>query len=425
MMAAAKLIAGMCGLYLVTPLLGALMVGMTYVLGAQVWSRGAGLMAAALMATSPAFLFMQMNPMSDVPVSGLFAAALVISLSGVRAAAFWTGVVVSLAILVRPNLVPLGVVFVAWFAARADGWSRRVREVIWFGIGGLPLIAVIAITNALVHGAPWNSGYGPLHLYYAWEYLLPNVRHYGASLLETETPFVLLAVVPVLMLRRLDAEQRARVLLILLFAVAVGLCYAFYTAYDAWWYLRFYLPAFPPLLVLAVVGLRQILRGISGGTRTVVMASILVAVLALRVQWLQASPIFRLWESGVEFTTPAEYIRTRLPSNAVVLTVNHSGSVRYYANRLTVRWDWISAEWWTRALRALSDMGYRPYLLVSGFEEPVLRRQFGLGQDEDAPGTVVAAMASPFNVVLYDPLREHSRPRELMPAVVSCPCEVP
>jgi hypothetical protein len=424
MMAAAKLVAGMCGLYLVTPLLGALTVGMTYLLGARVWSRGVGLAAAALMATSPAFLFMQMNPMSDVPVSGLFTAALVLSLSGVRSAAFWTGLVVSLAILVRPNLVPLGIVFVAWFAARADGWRSRLREVISFGIGGLPLIAGIAITNTVLHGAPWSSGYGPIDAYYAWGYLLSNVKHYGASLIETETPFVLLAVVPVVMLRRFEGDQRARVAFILLFAVALWLCYAFYTPYEAWWYLRFYLPAFPPLLVLAVIGCRQLLRGMAGGTRVVMMAAILVVVLALRVQWVQASPIFRLWESGVEFTSPAEYVRTRLPSNAVILTVNHSGSVRYYANRMTIRWDWIGQEWWPRALHVLRDMGYRPYLLTSRFEEPSLRRHFKFGDHEDAPGIVVAEMPSPFNVVLYDPLREHGSPREAMPVVVSCPCAI-
>ena len=47
LMAIGKLLAGMCGVYLVTPLLGALTVAMTYVLGTQVLSRTAGVAAAA------------------------------------------------------------------------------------------------------------------------------------------------------------------------------------------------------------------------------------------------------------------------------------------------------------------------------------------------------------------------------------------
>src|SRR5688572_20683546 len=65
-MAAFILLFGACGPYFVTPLFGALLVAGTFVLGSRVTgSRAAALVASLLMASSPAFLFNLMWPMSD------------------------------------------------------------------------------------------------------------------------------------------------------------------------------------------------------------------------------------------------------------------------------------------------------------------------------------------------------------------------
>jgi hypothetical protein len=418
LMAIGKLLAGICGVYLVTPLLGALAVAMTYVLGAQVSSRTTGVVAAALLGTSPAFLFMQMNPMSDVPVSAMFAAGVVLTLSRLRWAPFWTGVVVSMAIFVRPNLVPLGAVFLGWFVIRPGTWRERLRAVAGFGAGGFPLVAAVAATNAQLHGAPWQSGYGSLADYYAWDYVLTNLPYYTTQVLRTETPFVVLLAVPLVMLRRIDAERRARLTFLYVFAGGVWLSYLFYVPYDAWWYLRFYLPAFPPMFVLALVGYGQWLGG-RNDRRALAFALVVVVVIGMRAASVRDLAILHLWQEGTVYTSAARYVQTELPANAVILTVQHSGSMRYYADRLTVRWDWIAAEWWPRALNALVQLGYRPYLLVSHFEEATLRSQFSLGEAADAPGTIVAES---LGVVLYDPLREYVGDRQVIPTVVSCPC---
>jgi hypothetical protein len=195
LMALGTLLIGACGPYLVVPLTSAALVWLTYRLGADSWSRGVGVTAAIVMATSPTFLFMAMNPMSDVPVSTFFTAALVIALSQSRARAFWTGVVLSMGIAVRPNLVPIGVVYLGLLLARA-GAGERLRTVTWFSLGGLPLVGLVGMVNAALYGAPWRSGYGSLEGFYALSYVLTNVRQYTEWLLGSETPFVLLAVVP-------------------------------------------------------------------------------------------------------------------------------------------------------------------------------------------------------------------------------------
>ena len=350
LMAIGKSIAGACGPYLVTPLLGGLMVWLTFQLGVVLWSPLAGLAAAALLATSPAFLFMLMNPMSDVPVSALFTAGLVAALSRWRARAFWTGALVSVAIFIRPNLVPIGAVYLGWLLVQAPAWRDRWRTFLWFGIGGLPLILVIAALNDYLYGAPWKSGYGSLDQYYAWSHVGTNVMQYSAWLLTTETPLVLVALVPLALLRRLEVGRRAAIVFLAMFVSAVWLSYLFYTPFDVWWYLRFLLPAFPAMFVMVAIGGTLALTRLAR-LQSVVAVSLVFATLlfALRINDVRERALLSLWRGGVVYTSVAEYVRTKLPANAIILTVQHSGSIRYYANRLTLRWDQLAAEWWPRA----------------------------------------------------------------------------
>jgi hypothetical protein len=425
LMAIGKAIAGACGPYLVVPLLGGLMVWMTYWLGAMLWSPLLGLGAALLMATSPAFLFMLMNPMSDVAVSAVFTAALVTALSPWRTRAFWTGVLVSIAIFIRPNLVPLGAVYLGWLVLRAPGWNDRWRAALWFSAGGLPLILVIAALNNHLYGAPWNSGYGSLDQYYSWSYWIQNLVHYSRWLFETETAIVLLAAVPLVMVRRIEPGLRAALALLMVFAAAVWLAYLFYTPFDAWWYLRFLLPAFPAMFVLALIGgvllVTRVVRVPSVATLGIVIA---VIVFALRVNDVRDRALLTLYRGAIVYASAADYVRTRLPDNAVIITVQHSGSIRYHAKRLTMRWDQLAPAWWPRALDVLAERGYRPYLLISFFEEAQLRRQFGFSEAEDGPGTLVAVMTDPDQIRIYDPLRESTGPPATIPIVIPCPCGV-
>jgi hypothetical protein len=423
LMALGTLLIGACGPYLVVPLTAAALVWLTYRLGAGIWSRGVGVTAAMVMATSPTLLFMTMNPMSDVPVSMFFTAALVVAVSQAKARAFWTGVVLSIGIAIRPNLVPIGAVYLGLLMARAAA-GERLRTMIWFSLGGLPSVMVIAATNAVLYGAPWRAGYGNLAEMYGWGYGWPNVRQYTTWLLQTETPFILLAVVPLLaLLRRAGGDRRVALAAVALVAGGVWLSYLFYTAFDAWWYLRFLLPAFSAMFVLASIGAALLIGRMAGGRRAAAAAMVLaVPFLAFRIDEVRNRGILEASIGGVVYLSASEYVRTRLPGNAIILTVQHSGSIRHNAGRLTLRWDLLSAEWWPRALAALVERGYRPYLLVSSFEERQLRTRFGFSDAPDAPGTLVAEMKMPEEIRLYDPLRQTAASAETIPAAPCCPC---
>jgi hypothetical protein len=422
MMAVAKVVIGRCGPFVVVPLIGALTVWLTYVLGKQVWSSDAGLVAAALMATSPAFLYMVMNPMTDVAVTGLFLAGLVAALSKSSRRAFWSGLLVSAAIFVRPNLVPVGAVFLVLVMVRASA-GQRWRAFAWFGAGGLPLIAAIAAINAYLYGAPWRSGYGSLEGFYAWGYLGTNLRQYSTWLLRTETVLVVLALVPFVVVGRADRERHLPLLFVAAFGAAAWLCYLFYAPFEHWWYLRFLLPSFPVLLVLTAIGLILVASRWGGARRAVAVGLLMAApFFALRLGTIHDEQVFRLWHVGIMYTSAAEYVKAKLPANAVIVTILHSGTVRYYSNRLTMRWDYLGAEWWPRAVDVLVERGYRPYVLLAEVEEKEFRTRFGLSDAPDAPGTVVAMMDVPDKVRIYDPLRLSPTRPDTIPVDLALPC---
>jgi hypothetical protein len=428
LMAGGKLLIGACGPFLISPLLGGLTIWLTYVLGRQLSSKLAGLAAATLLSLSPTFLFMAQNPMSDVPVAAFFAAGIVAALSSSRLRELWTGLAVSIGIFIRPNLVLVGAVFLVFVVLRARvgageaTWRARARAFLWFAIGGAPLVLVVAWFNTVLYGAPWQSGYGSLDQFYAWGNLWRNLVDYSRWLWETETPFIVLLAVPLILRRGIGREHRVFAFVVC-FAAAVWVSYLFYMPFGVWVYLRFLLPAFPVMLVCAVIGFAILLARLPGREERVAAAAlVMTVVVVLRVGDIRREQLLDHWREGVPYSSVGEYVRDHLPANAVVITVQHSGSIRYYANRLTMRWDLLGPEWWPRAVDVLVQHGYRPYLFVVGFEEPVLRERFGLSTAATAPGTIIATFTDPEPSRLYDPLRQSTGPPQSIPSRAARPC---
>ena len=131
LMAGAKTIAGHCAMFLVTPLTGALLVWITFLIGRRIDSGALGLAAAWLVATSPAVLAMLVSPMSDVPAAAFWAVAIYFTLGHTPRSALFAGLAASAAILIRPNLAPLAVILVLW-----KFWSRLQQR--RYGEAGLP-----------------------------------------------------------------------------------------------------------------------------------------------------------------------------------------------------------------------------------------------------------------------------------------------
>ena len=100
-------VGGFDAIFLLTPIAGALLVWLTFVAGRAIANPAAGAIAAVLIASSPATLYQVVQPMNDVTTAALWMAtfaALVARRWGLA------GVCCGLALLVRPNLLPLALV---------------------------------------------------------------------------------------------------------------------------------------------------------------------------------------------------------------------------------------------------------------------------------------------------------------------------
>ncbi|MEO8259800.1 MAG: hypothetical protein ABI868_20815 [Acidobacteriota bacterium] len=384
-MALFERVAGSHAVFYVVPLLGGVAVWATYLMGSAVAGPAVGLTAAVLLATSPVFLYQLMFPMSDVPVTAWWALCLALLPYPRRAAALAAGLLAGIATLTRPNLVPILCVpgmFLLWAVVRhRHDRGPAVQRLLLFVVGPIVASLVVAYLNARWYGGVLKSGYGPFDYLYRVENLWPNITQYSSWLLESQTPVVLLAVVaPFLLGRggRADSRVSSRRLAVtwLSFIAAVAGCYAFYAPFEVWWYLRFLLPAFPALLVLTSIGLIGIatrLAGRPGG----LAAALVVAVLAWHgVQFAKDRSAFQFREGERKYSAVGDYIGRQLPERAVLICLQHSGSIRYYSGRLTVRYDWIPTDGLEDVIEQFRGLGYHPYFVLETTEMTSFEQRF-------------------------------------------------
>lgn len=106
-MALFQAVGGRRAVYYVVPVFGALAIWVTYLLGKRLAGPTVGLLASALLLCSPAFLFMLVAPMSDVPAAAMWAVAFYFATRQNFGSAVACGLAAAFAILIRPNLAPL------------------------------------------------------------------------------------------------------------------------------------------------------------------------------------------------------------------------------------------------------------------------------------------------------------------------------
>jgi hypothetical protein len=103
------------------------------------------------------------------------------------------------------------------------------------------------------------------------------------------------------------------------------------------------------------------------------------------------------------YASVARYIDQHLPANAAFISMQHSGSLRYYARRLTVRYDLLDGPDLSRAVALLKQRGYRPYILLEDWEEVDFRRRFQRDPLSRLDFGVLATYPHYGSVRLYDP----------------------
>jgi hypothetical protein len=412
-MAVFERLGGREAVFFVVPLLGGLAVWATYLMGARLAGRTVGASAAILLATSPPFLSQLMVPMSDVPVTAWWTLSMALLPLKRRDAALAAGIVAGAAILTRPNLVPVLIVPVAFLARRRERSPLSFQRLGLFMVGVLAACIGMAMLNTRWYGSPLNSGYGPLEYLYRWDNLWPNVTRYSRWLLDAQTPATLLAVAgPFFLWRNLDGEgvtneRRAMTITLVMFIALVVGCYVFYSPFDAWWYLRFLLPAFPALLVLTsvgVVGMATRLAG-RGALRVMAIAAIIGLLAWHGVSFARDHAVFASKEGERKYVAVGNYIARRLPERAVIISMQFSGSIRYYSGRPTIRYDSIPGGGLDSLVVELHHIGYEPYILVEDSERSKFLARFeGRNRLAALDWPPVAQFRRSAEVEIYDPV---------------------
>jgi hypothetical protein len=373
--------------FYVMPILGGVTVWATYLLGIVVAGRTAGLLAALLMATSPPFLFQLTHaPMSDIVAACWWTLALVLLPRPSRASSVLMGVCAAIAILTRPNLVALAIVpavALLWDVVSTRGGGRHaIVRLALYCIGPALAGLFIASLDTYWYGSATTSGYGILGgELFQWGFLQPNLINYSRSLVATHTPAIIVAVAgPWLVWRYRSAAgapvlSQSVLLAYVLFVIVMYLCYAVYLPMEAWWGLRFFLPAFPVLLVFMSAAL---VRGSALlPVPRVVWPLMIVALIFSQMHRFNRDNYVLDSRGEWRFANIGRYVAETLPARTVVFTVLHAGSLSYYSGRMAVRFDAVLPEHFKAVAGEFQRRGYAAYILLDEFEKEEFTTKFG------------------------------------------------
>ena len=371
---------GRDGIFVVSPLAGAALVWLTFVVARQFAGPAAGVASAFVVATIPVLLFQVVQPMNDVLVAAIWMAVIAAAALPEPSRAWVLGGLTGLAVLIRPNLAPSAVVVAGWLAAvtiRQHGRTKMlVRTALGFALASAPFVALLLVLNAVLYGHPLQSGYGQLGELFASENISVNASHYAAALWETQLAFPLIGVLALVVAPR---HTGPAIWLAGLVSASIAVVYLFYRPFPEWWYLRFFLPSLAIMTALACATVAWVLAKVTDRRSTAAAVAVMVVAIAIsgvQVRVARERRVADLQRLERRFRTTGEVVRERLPSNAVFIAVWQSGTLRYHASREAILWDAMAPDSLDRAIDWLNARGLEPFLLLEDWEGPLFRERF-------------------------------------------------
>jgi hypothetical protein len=320
------------------------------------------ILGGCIIAASPLYLSYSVQAMSDMPALVWATAAVLAAWQSSRADAgnpsgAWAlaaGAAFSIAVLIRPtNALGLAPILIAL--------NPSVRRLTLFVLGGLPGGSFFVHHSLAAYGHPLTTGYGDVSDLFSATFAGPTLVHYLRWLVVLFTPIVLLcAALPWSAgnTRRPAAIMGSWILAYLAFYS----CYRY--THEAWWYLRFVLPAAPALVVGGLVVAQRWVAAwkpaaLNSFQRRALFASVLIAALAYESHWTRKLEALSIGHSDAVYPMTANWLRQHLPTNAVVVTMQHSGSIYYYTDLTLVRWDQIEGSVGRQVIEAAA-IAHRP-----------------------------------------------------------------
>jgi len=422
-MALVKVVAGYRAMFVVGPLAAAILVLTTYGLGCRLGSPDMGVIAAWLVATSPSVIANMLVVMSDIPAAAAWAVAVYLLFGRSLGSAIGAGLAAGIATLIRPNLVPAAGVMGAWLIFKlwrdAPHRSLSVLRIAGFIAGLVPGLAILAILFSWLYGSPLSSGYGPLGEYYDASHILPNLQSYLSWLGESQTPVAYLGLVGLaLAIRWLWPRTPDRSMVVALGAFVAVLWgqYAAFQLLSSWIYLRYVVASWPALMLgVAAFALLPVRWAGKPAILVTTVAIIAVGVWTFGFAARTGGLIARQGEH--KFPAAAMLARGRTEAASIVIAGLHSGSMRYYGGRMTIRAEFLDGAWLDRTVEWLDQRGIHTYAVLEREEVQPFLDRFAGQQRARLAGQLVFVYHGTSTVYFYDLSRPEDQP--LQPETVN------
>ena len=345
--------------------------------------------------------------LGDLPAAAFWLAALWLSLRAGPRNALAAGAATAMAIVIRPNLVPLAIV-PAFLCARASTEPRRAALALAVFTGPVIVAALfIAWLFNDLYGSPFRSGYGANAELYSWSNFAPNSTQYVQWLATSHGPLIFLFPLSITAAARAGQPAGARAALAA-FIVLVFAAYLFYIPFDVWWYIRFLLPAVPVMFLLSADAIWTS-AGPRVWTRRAGLLLFTVFCVGYGLRESFGREVFDIGREQAKHAALGTWVDRHLPRHAVVYSMQHSGTLRHYSDRLTIRWDLIDGAWLDRSVAFMIEQGYEPYLLLDDWEIPLFQRHFASQRGVQVLAHTPAIQPGAYDAVLWE-LRDPTRP---------------
>jgi hypothetical protein len=318
-------------------------------------------LAAAIVGLSPVYLFMSLQAMSDVPSLAWCTLAMLLALKS-RERSGWAvaaGAALAAAVLLRPtNILLLAPV------ALALGLSPRRWALLI--LGGLPGAVFFCVHSHEAYGQFLSTGYSADEEAFHLAYVPLSLRQYAIWLPILFSPLVVVA----LALPWIKAgKPQAHALLFVWSAVYIAFYAAYKNTHEAWWYMRFLLPAAPALAIGSLLVLRAAFSrwpAVARSRMPLILASVLVAANAL--VWTKDLGAMNVGSEQLQYGKAAQWMQRNAPPNAVCVAMQASGALFYYTDLTFVRWDVLDKGNVGRLESALRSSGRPLYAVLFPFE---------------------------------------------------------
>ena len=367
-MALFTLIGGPNAVFFVAPVMGALTLVLVYRLTCAWYDADTALLATALAAWNPLFIAYAKQPMSDVPATMWMVFALLLAVRSNSLTALAAGLAAGAAVITRPALVVAAAV-IPLAARRGDTPLLRA------GLAALGVLIGVGIQMAIqqhLFGSPFSSGYGAAANLFSLDHLTTNLGIFARHLWTVVGPLWLLG----LLLGIIAARPEPRAKPAAVFG-AVAAPYLFYLPFDHWETLRFLLPGLVPLTVVVADGLIKIARWPLNRAATGVITCLLLAItIAWSERLLRNSSVWEVATLEERYPLAGDWINVNTPARSVVLAHQHSGSLRWYGKRDTLRWDFITPDDLATTVRDVEARGGSIYVALEGDEVAMFDSKF-------------------------------------------------